>query len=46
MAIRVDAYTSRGVASGVLARPGSLRDTLEADGSLVLDRAAWQASTT
>jgi hypothetical protein len=43
MAIRVDAYTSRGVASGVLARPGSLRDTLEADGSLVLDRAAWQA---
>jgi hypothetical protein len=43
MAIRVDAYTSRGMASGVLARPGSLRDTLEADGSLLLDRAAWQA---
>src|SRR6476620_9136864 len=43
MAIRVDAYTSRGLASGVLARPGSLRDTLEADGSLLLDRAAWQA---
>ena len=31
------------MASGVLARPGSLRDTLEADGSLLLDRAAWQA---
>src|SRR5438876_4483036 len=43
MAIRVDVYTSRGMASGVLARSGSLRDTLEADGSLLLDRAAWQA---
>jgi len=43
MATRVDAYTSRGVASGVLTRPGSLRDTLEADGSLPLERATWQA---
>ena len=43
MAIRVDAYTSGGMASGVLARPGRLRDALETDGELPLDRAAWQA---
>jgi len=43
MAIRVDAYTSGGMASGVLARPGRLRDALETDGSLPLDRASWQA---
>jgi hypothetical protein len=43
MAIRVDAYTSGGMASGVLARPGDLRDALESNGSLPLDRAAWQA---
>ena len=43
MAIRVDAYTSGGMASGVLARSGPLRDALETDGSLPLDRAAWQA---
>lgn len=42
MAIRVDAYTSGGVASGMLARPGGLRDVLEADGSLSLDGVAWQ----
>ena len=42
MAIRVDAYTSGGVASGTLARPGGLRAVLEADGSLSLDGAAWQ----
>jgi hypothetical protein len=42
MPIRVDAYTSGGVASGVLARPGALRDALEDDGSLTLDGAAWQ----
>jgi hypothetical protein len=43
MAIRVDAYTSGGMASGILARPGPLRDALEENGSLPLDRAAWQA---
>jgi hypothetical protein len=43
MAIRVDAYTSGGMASGVLARPGALRDALETNGSLPLDRAAWLA---
>jgi hypothetical protein len=42
MAIRVDAYTSGGMASGVLARPGALRDALEEDGALPLDSAAWQ----
>lgn len=42
MAIRVDAYTSGGVASGLLAHPGALRDVLEADGSLSLDGVAWQ----
>ena len=42
MAIRVDAYTSGGMASGILARPGALRDALEDGGSLPLDGAAWQ----
>jgi hypothetical protein len=42
MAIRVDAYTYGGMASGILARPGALRDALEDGGSLPLDGAAWQ----
>jgi hypothetical protein len=42
MAIRVDAYTSGGMASGTLARPGALRDALEDGGGLPLDGAAWQ----
>jgi hypothetical protein len=42
MAIRVDAYMSGGVASGTLARPGSVRDALEDAGSLTLEGAAWQ----
>ena len=42
MAIRVDAYTSGGMASGTLARPGALRDALEDDRALRLDQAAWQ----
>jgi hypothetical protein len=42
MAIRVDAYTSGGMARGILARPGALRDALEDGGSLPLDGAAWQ----
>ena len=42
MAIRVDAYTSGGMASGTLARPGALRDALEEDRALRLDGAAWQ----
>ncbi len=43
MSIRVNAYTSGGMASGILARPGRLRDALEVNGSLPLDRANWQA---
>src|SRR6476660_2227893 len=43
MAIRVDAYTSGGMASGILARPGALRDALEDSEGLPLERAAWQA---
>ena len=42
VAIRVEAYTSGGVASGILARPGALRDALEDGGTLPLDGAAWQ----
>lgn len=42
MAIRVDAYTSGGMASGTLARPGDLREALEDGGGLRLDGAAWQ----
>ncbi len=43
MAIRVEVYTIGGMASGVLARPGTLREALGADGELHLDHAAWQA---
>lgn len=42
MAIRVDAYTSGGMASGTLARSGTLREVLEDVGSLPLDGADWQ----
>jgi hypothetical protein len=42
MAIRVDAYTTGGMASGILASAGRLRDALETEGSLALERAAWQ----
>lgn len=41
MAIHVDAYTNRGMARGILGRPGVLREALEDGGSLPLDRAAW-----
>lgn len=42
MATRVDAYTIGRMASGMLARPGTLRDAPEDAGSLALDGAAWQ----
>ena len=42
MAIRVDVYTIGGMASGVLARPGTLREALT-DPEVSLDTAAWQA---
>ena len=40
--MRVDAYTTGGMASGTLARPGALRDALEDGGTLELEGAAWQ----
>lgn len=43
MPIRVDAYITGGMASGVLARAGYLREILEASASLDLERATWQA---
>ena len=42
MPIRVDAYMAGGVASGVLARVGTLREVLEVDGVLALERVYWQ----
>jgi hypothetical protein len=42
MTIRVDAYTGDGMASGILAHRGALRDALVDGGSLSLERAAWQ----
>jgi hypothetical protein len=44
MPIHVDAYTAEGVASGVLARSGYLRDALEVAGDLPLERVAWLAN--
>ena len=41
MPIRVDAYITGGMASGVLARAGHLREVLETDGSLVLERVTF-----
>jgi hypothetical protein len=42
MAIRVDAYTRWGMASGTLALAGTLLEALEAGGTLPLERVAWQ----
>jgi hypothetical protein len=42
MPIRVDAYMTGGIARGVLARAGSLREVLEHDGVLTLERVQWQ----
>ena len=42
MPIRVDAYMAGGVASGMLARVGTLREVLEVDGVLALERVQWQ----
>jgi len=41
MPIRVDAYITGGMASGVLARAGHLREVLETDAALVLERVTW-----
>ena len=42
MPIRVDAYLAEGIARGVLARAGSLREVLEHDRVLTLERVQWQ----
>jgi hypothetical protein len=42
MPIRVDAYMAGGVASGMLARVGTLREVLEQDGVLALENVHWQ----
>lgn len=43
MAIRVEVYKSGGVAGGLLARPGPLRDALASEQPLHLEQGAWQA---
>ncbi len=43
MSIRVEVYTVGGMASGVLAVPGTLREALASGAELRLDHAAWQA---
>lgn len=43
MPMQVDAYTTGGVASGVLARAGHLREILEQDRQITLERVRWQA---
>ena len=42
MSIRVDAYTSKGIATRVVERPGALRDLLEPR-RLTLTRASWRS---
>ena len=42
MPIRVDAYMTGGIARGILARAGSLREVLEHDRVLTLERVQWQ----
>ena len=42
MPIRVDAYMAGGIARGTLARAGSLREVLEHDRVLTLERVQWQ----
>jgi hypothetical protein len=42
MAIRVEIYTTEGMASGILARSGPLRDVLGTYQALDLERSLWQ----
>ncbi len=42
MSIRIEAYTASGVARGLVARDGHLREVLEAGGDLRIERASWQ----
>jgi hypothetical protein len=41
MPIRVEAYTAGGVATGVVARSGPLRDALDGAGDLLIEMARW-----
>jgi hypothetical protein len=41
MPIRVEAYTAAGVATGVVARHGPLRDILEGSSDVVIERSRW-----
>ena len=41
MPIRIEAYTTQGVATGGIARPGSLREALEGASEVVLEAANW-----
>jgi hypothetical protein len=41
MPIRVEAYTAEGVATGVVARPGTLRDVLEGADDIVIEQSRW-----
>ncbi len=41
MPIRVEAYTATGVATGVVARSGPVRDALEGATDLVIERSQW-----
>jgi hypothetical protein len=41
MPIRVEAYTAGGVATGVVARSGSLREALDDAGDLLIERSRW-----
>jgi hypothetical protein len=41
MPIRVEAYTATGVATGVVARSGSVREVLEGATDLVIERSQW-----
>jgi hypothetical protein len=41
MPIRVEAYTAGGVATGVVARTGPLREALDGAGDLLVERSRW-----
>jgi hypothetical protein len=41
MPVRVEAYTAGGVATGVVARSGSLREALDGAGDLLIESAQW-----
>jgi hypothetical protein len=41
MSIRLEAYTAGGVATGVIARTGSIRDVLDGSSDVVLERSNW-----